>query len=73
MADERDLEVSPARRGWETTGIYVRAKDPDGKWDSVDIVSLTRDSLDRWLRSRDSIDWPVSVVMILLGYPTEGL
>lgn len=64
-----DLRVAPERRGQEGTGIYVRAKDVDERWISADIASLTRESLDRWLRSRDSIEWPIGVVMILLGWP----
>lgn len=53
------------------TGIYVRALLPDGTWDSADIAELTAESLDTWLRSRDNIEWPISVVKLLLGHRQE--
>ncbi len=63
-----DLNIDPARRGMENTGIYVRAKD-EGKWQSVDIVYLDKASLLRWLRSRGGDNkWAESVVGVLLGH-----
>jgi hypothetical protein len=50
------------------TGIYVRAK-RDNEWVSADIAHLDRASLNAWLRSRDTVDWPVNVVMLLLKHP----
>ena len=55
------------------TGIYVRAIGQDGRWDSYDIAELDRDSLDFWLRSRDSIDWPIGVVKSMLGWTNADL
>jgi hypothetical protein len=54
-----DLRADPDREG------CIR------KWDAVDIAHLGRDSLDAWLRSRDSIEWPISCVMLLLGHGPE--
>lgn len=51
------------------TGIYVRAKLPNGKWDAVDILLLTKDSLLTWLRSRGGENtWAENCVAILLGH-----
>lgn len=67
-----DLRVDPARRDLdETTGIYIRALD-EGRWVSIDIATLDRESLDAWLREREDIEWPISVVMLLLGHPAKG-
>lgn len=53
------------------TGIFVRAM-YQGRWGSYDIVLLTRESLDRWLRSRGGAnEWAESVVRALLGYSDE--
>ena len=52
------------------TGIYVRAKRGQ-KWGNYDIVMLTKDSLQAWLRSRGGQnEWAESVVFILLGHST---
>lgn len=52
-----------------STGIYVRAKHESGKWESVDILCLTKESLLDWLRSRGGNNsWAEDVVGILLGY-----
>lgn len=51
------------------TGIFIRAKFPNGKWDSVDIYALTKESLLSWLRSRGQENsWAENVVGILLGH-----
>lgn len=51
------------------TGIYVRAKNPDGEWKSVDIAVLDKPSLLRWLQSRGGDNrWAEDVVGILLGH-----
>ena len=72
----KDLHTDPAREDHNPdsylTGIYVRAIRSDGKWGNADIAELNRESLDAWLRSRDSIDWPIGVVMILLGWRNGG-
>ena len=58
FADDRGL--------W--SGIYVRAKLGE-EWGSHDIVVLTRDSLQAFLRSRGGMnEWAESVVAILLGH-----
>lgn len=51
------------------TGIYVRARRPDGTWDNADIAELDRDSLIRWLRSReDEARFAEQVVLAMLGH-----
>lgn len=52
------------------TGIYVRAYDEQHrKWMSVDISTLTFESLRRWLRSRGGQNpWAENTVGIILGY-----
>lgn len=65
------LHTDPSRTHLPETGIYVRALNTDGTWDAVDIAHLHRDSLDTWLRSR-TIDWPIGVVMSLLGHRQEN-
>lgn len=52
----------------DATGIYVRALMPDGAVDNADIAELDVESLDTWLRSRDSIEWPISVVKLIMGH-----
>ena len=64
----KDLTVDPDRTHLPETGIYVRALNPEGRWDSVDIAYLNRDSLIEWLHSRDSTDFPINVVLALLGH-----
>lgn len=52
-----------------STGIFVRAQNSDGKWDSVDIACLDAKSLLEWLRSRGGNNpWAENVVGILLGH-----
>ena len=52
-----------------STGIFVRAKTSEGKWDSFDILVLTRESLFDWLRSRGgSNEWAEQCVALLLGH-----
>jgi len=64
-----ELRVDPDRAQLaDATGIYVRAYRPDGKIDTADIAELDKASLDAWLRSRDSIEWPISVVKTLMGH-----
>lgn len=58
------------------TGIFVRARHPEqtthdmaGRWDTIDIYFLTRDSLLEWLRSRGGDnEWAENVVGTLLGH-----
>ena len=51
------------------TGVYVRAQFSDGKWGSVDIAILTKESLLSWLKSRGGDNpWAEDVVGILLGH-----
>ena len=65
---ERFEEASASGFMGAGTGIYVRAKRGE-KWGSHDIVVLTRDSLQAWLRSRgEKNEWAESVVAILLGH-----
>ena len=51
------------------TGIYVRAMRESGKWESVDIPCLTKESLWEWLKSRGGDNpYAEDVVGILLGH-----
>ncbi len=54
MTDKQELslKVDPERVGIIATGIFVRAKDPDGKSCSADIADLTADSLVNGLSSK---------------------
>jgi len=69
LKSSNPYRIDPDRISLLETGIPVRALDVNGSWGAIDIAHLDRVSLDAWLRSRDSIDWPVNVVMILLGHP----
>lgn len=53
----------------DSTGIYIRAQLPDGKWVSADLIQLEPESLLKWLRSGGNRN-PLAenVVGILLGY-----
>ena len=65
----KDLQISEARRGLGETGIFVRAQNSVGGWESVDIVELEKESLLAWLKSRGGDNpWAESVVLILLGH-----
>ena len=64
-------KADPDRMSLPETGIPVRALLANGSWGAVDIAHLDRTSLDAWLRSRETIDWPIDVVMILLGHPRK--
>ena len=66
------FEVDPARMHQPETGILVRAVDERGRVGNHDIAHLDTASLDTWLRSRDGIEWPISVVKLLLGHPRGG-
>lgn len=55
-----------------STGIFVRAKAPDGKWVSADIATLDRDSLMNWLRSGGSHDLAERTVALLLQHPPQS-
>lgn len=70
------MKVDPNRYGnaayHEATGIYTRAKNPDGKWDSVDIAELDEPSLTEFLTGRGGDNlWAENVVRIMLGWPTR--
>ncbi len=54
---------------WEeccSTGVYVRAQTPE-KWETVDIVFLTKESLENWLRKHNK-DELIRLVKILLQH-----
>ena len=55
---------------WEVygdTGVYVRAQTPDGKWESVDIVFLDKESLEGWLEGLTKEEL-IRLVKILLQH-----
>lgn len=69
-----ELKMAPDRAGLhhEDTGIYVRAKNKEGRWDNADIAELDKESLLKWLASRDdngpNTKWRDDVILILLGH-----
>jgi hypothetical protein len=67
-----DLHIDPVRAStWEglRTGIFVRAKDQGGKYQSVDIALLDSVSLLAWLRSRGGQNfWAENTLGRLLGH-----
>jgi hypothetical protein len=72
MLTDLDLMVDPTRMDRIGTGVYVRARAPDGTPGSWDIMQLDAASLKRWLRSRGGEnDWAEGVVALLLGHPVE--
>ena len=63
-----DLEIDPLRVRLGT-GVFIRAKDEAGKFQTCDISQLTSESLLAWLRSRGGDNpWAEDVVGILLGH-----
>lgn len=73
MSDQRvtlELRLDPERKQYaDLTGIYVRARDADGSWDSFDIAELDADSLIAWLRSRGGENpWAENTVGMLLRH-----
>lgn len=67
------MRIDPARMGqFPETGIYVRARGPDNKWQSTDISRLTKESLFLWLRSRGGDNpWAENTVALLLGHQLD--
>lgn len=76
---ETILKIDPARvaeaqelsgdESTDVTGIPVRAQTKEGKWESVDIFCLDKESLNTWLRSRGGDNpWAEQVVALLLGH-----
>lgn len=65
----RELCVDPERaaRGW-ATGVFVRAK-LGSRYESVDVVTLDRESFLRWLQSRPA--FAEQMCLILLEHPRE--
>lgn len=77
MKEPLELRIDPKRnaaymsRHVPMTDIYARARNEEGRWGNYDISVLDRNSLDAWLRSRGSIEWPIAVVMNLLDHSQE--
>lgn len=68
-----DIKQDSERIDLPSTGIYVRALSPEGKWLSADIATLERASLMTWLRSRGGENaWAEEVVARLLGHATAN-
>jgi hypothetical protein len=67
-----DLHIDPKRASSEEglrTGIFVRAKDQSGKYQTVDIALLDGVSLLAWLRSRGGQNfWAENTLGRLLGH-----
>lgn len=52
------------------TGVFVRAKCPDGNYRQVDVTLLTKASLTSWLRSRNGANtWMENFIFCLLDHP----
>jgi len=51
---------------YELTGIYIRAKKPDGSWDNADLLQLERESVINWTNSREN--GAIDALLIMLGY-----
>jgi hypothetical protein len=76
MESRTELLVHPDRYYYEgelppelTTGILVRAKDPDKRFASYDIGQLTLDSLTSWLRSSGQVaPLAENTLAIVLGH-----
>ena len=69
LVDGERLEPNVSAGIYARTGIYVRAKQPDGKWISADLCQLSKESLLAWLRSRGGNNpWAEDTVGILLGH-----
>lgn len=58
------LQEDESRITIPETRIYVRALRADGKWGSVDIIRLKRESLLAWLETRDA----KAVLLVLFGH-----
>lgn len=71
----KDLKTDPNRASFaDATGIYCRAIRENGRWDSVDMAELDRDSLVQFVAARGPVtDWARDIVLILLGHHREGL
>jgi hypothetical protein len=72
-----DLHIDPERavmaenlaENFPRTGIFVRAKDQNGKYQSVDVALLKKASLLALLRSRGGQnEWAENTVGLLLGH-----
>jgi hypothetical protein len=61
-----NLQADPKRADFPETGVYVRAMNVEGKWDSIDISRLKADSLRHWLASKP--DLAEKVLLTLLHY-----
>jgi hypothetical protein len=76
MESRTELLVHPDRYYYDgelppelTTGILVRAKDPDKRFGSYDIGQLTLDSLTSWLRSSGQVaPLAENTLAIVLGH-----
>lgn len=68
-----DFIIDPERMAYDgSTGIYVRAVHPDGKWDSVDMATLTKESFKTFIESRGPVsEWAMSILFALMGHPRE--
>ncbi len=61
--------VDASRVACRPTGIFIRAMNAAGQYDSCDIATITCDSLIRWLRSRGGRNvWAESAVLLILGH-----
>lgn len=70
MNEPIKARIDPARDEYDSaTGIYVRAMNAAGKWESVDMARLDRESLIQWMRSRGGDNkLAESLVLLLLDH-----
>ena len=70
----KDLRIDPDRcDGWDDrTGIYVRAVTDDGRWDSVDMAVLDKESFTEFVTGRGEVSaWALGIFYALFGYPRD--
>lgn len=66
------LRIDPTRFDLDdTTGFYIRALDDAGRWHNVDIATLDRESLIRWVDQLGPSSHVSPLVSRLLGHPDE--
>lgn len=67
-----EVVADPGRKHHPLSGIWVRARYPDGGYGTTDLAHLTKESFFAWLRSRGGKnEWAENTVAALLGYDVE--
>lgn len=68
-----DLRVDPDREKFDdSTGVYVRAVNHEGRWVSTDFITLDRASFIQFVTSRGPVsDFAMSIFFGMFDYPRE--